>query len=177
MTPPSQSALRAVIALTSVGLAVLAVTAAPLGSLVAALILVALTPFVVLDPGSRLTALLVALHGVNWLMSNNVPDSAREWLPTLVTAVGLLVIHLAAALASALPEVAPVPRASLLRWGRRALVVLGLSVPVWALLVSQAASPPEGDSVMTYAALAALALMGLALWLAQLGGSGERHPR
>lgn len=177
MTSPSQNVLRIVIAVTSVGLAILAATVAPLGSLVAALVLVAITPFVVLDPGSRLTALLLGLHGVNWLMSNTSPTSSRDWALTVVMAVGLLTIHLAASLASALPRSAPLPRASLLRWGRRAVAVIGLSVPVWALLVSQSANPPPGDAVVTYAALAALALLGLSFWLAQVGAPGERRSR
>lgn len=177
MSSSSQNVLRIVIAVTSVGLAVLAATATPLGSLLAALVLIALTPFVVLEPGSRLTALLVGLHGVNWLASNTAPSSVRDWVLTIATAVGLLTMHLTASLASALPKAAPVPRASLLRWGRRAVTVIGLSVPVWALLVSQSASPPAGDAVVTYAALAALALLGLSLWLAQVRPEGEGRPR
>ena len=165
MRSRSQNVLRAIVGVVSVGLAVLTVTTGPLGSVVAALVLVALTPFVVLDPGSRLTALLLVLHGVHWLMSTTVPAGLRDWVLTLVMACGLLTIHLAAALATALPQSAPVPRASVERWGRRGLAVLGLSVPVWALLVSQTSSRPGGDSVVTYAALAALALLGLALWL------------
>lgn len=165
MRSRSQNALRAVIAVVSVGLAVLTMTVGPLGSVTAALVLVALTPFVVLDPGSRLTALLLGLHGVHWLVSNTVPDGARDWALTLIVACGLLTIHLCAALAAALPVSAPVPRASVERWVRRGLVVVGLSVPVWALLVAQTVSRPGGDSVTTYAALAALGLLGLALWL------------
>lgn len=174
MRSPSQQVLRATIAVVSVGLAVLTVLVGPLASVVAGLVLVALTPFVVLDPGSRLTALLIVLHGLHWLMSNPVPDGPRDWALTLVMAVGLLTIHLAAALACALPAAAPVPRASLERWGRRAVVVVGLSVPVWALLVSQTVSRPGGDSVATYAALTALAALGLALWLSLVEGSRQR---
>jgi hypothetical protein len=173
MRSRSQNVLRAFIGLTSVGLAVLTVLVGPLGSLVAALVLVALTPFVVLDPGSRLTALLVALHGVHWLMSTRVPDGLRDWALTFVAAVGLLALHLSAALACALPEAAPVPRASLKRWGRRGLAVVGVSVPVWALLVAQTVSKPEGDTVATYAALAALGLLALALWLSLVDPAGR----
>lgn len=176
MSSPSQNVLRVVIAAVSVGLALLAALTAPLGSLFTALVLVALTPFVVLDPGSRLTALLVGLHGVSWLASTTAPSSVRDWVLTIAMTLGLLTIHLAASLASALPRAAPVPRASLLRWGRRAVTVVGLSVPVWALLVAQSASPPAGDAAVTYAALAALALLGLSFWLAQLRPEGGRRP-
>ncbi|CAN7384891.1 hypothetical protein [Knoellia sp. LjRoot47] len=177
MRSPSQNALRAVIGVVSVALAVLTVVVGPLGSLVAAAVLVALTPFVVLDPGSRLTALLVTLHGLHWLMSNTVPEGVGDWVLTLVVAVGLLTIHLSASLSSALPPSAPVPRASVERWVRRGLAVLGLSLPVWALLMSQTASRPAGDSVVTYAAVAALALLGLALWLSVAGPPERRDSR
>lgn len=177
MRSRSQRVLRAVIAVVSVGLALLTVAVGPLGSVVAALVLVALTPFVVLDPGSRRTALLLALHAVHWLMSNTVPAGLRDWALTAVVALGLLTIHLAAALASALPPAAPVPRASVMRWSRRGLTVVGLSVPVWVLLASQTAARPDGDSVATYAALAALAALGLALWLSLVDPTGRRRER
>ena len=38
----------------------------------------ALTPFVVLDPGSRLTAVLLALHGVHWLDELRRPRRAAR---------------------------------------------------------------------------------------------------
>ena len=74
---------------------------APGGSLVAALVLVGLTPFIVLDPASRLATVLLAVHAGNWLMSVPVPDEGRDWLLALLAAVLLSTIHLAAALAAA----------------------------------------------------------------------------
>lgn len=177
MRSPSQTALRVVIGSVSVGLALLTVLVGPLGSVAAAFILLVLTPFVVIDPGSRLTALLVALHGVHWLMSNSVPDGWRDWSLTIVVALGLLTLHLAAALSSALPVAAPVPRASLRRWAIRGAAVVGLCVPVWALLAAQTVSRPGGDPVVTFAALAALAALGLALWLALVEPPGQRSGR
>ncbi|WP_404381754.1 hypothetical protein LL946_14290 [Knoellia locipacati] len=177
MRSPSQNVLRALIGGVSVGLALLTVLVGPLGSIAAAFVLIVLTPFVVIDPASRLTALLIALHGVHWLMSNSVPDGWRDWALTFLVAVGLLTIHLAAALSTALPAAAPVPRASVRRWLRRGAAVIGLSVPVWALLASQTVSRPEGDPVVTFAALAALAALGLALWLSLVEPSGQRKDR
>lgn len=165
MRSTSQTVLRVGIGVVSVALALLTVAVGPLGSVVAALVLVGLTPFVVLDPGSRLTALLVGLHGLHWLMSHRAPDDLGDWALTLLVAVGMLAIHLAAALAASLPVAAPVPRPSAVRWARRGLVVVGLCLPVWALLATQTVARPDGDTLATYSALAALAVLGLALWL------------
>lgn len=166
MNSPSQNVLRGLIALSSVGLALLVALAAPRGTLVGAGVVIVLTPFVVLDPASRLTSLLLALQSVNWLSSTVVPAQARDWVLTLIAAVALLTIHLAAALAAALPRAAPIPRATLRRWVRRGLTVVGLSAPVWAVLVAQSVSTPDGDSLATYAAIASLAVFALAFWLA-----------
>lgn len=171
MTSSSQRAVRAVLAGASAGLAVLTTVVAPGGSLVAALVLLALTPFAVLDPSSRLTTVLLVGHAGNWLMSVPVPDRLGDWLLVVLAAVALASIHLAAALASAFPPAAALPRPTLRRWARRSAAVLGLSTPVWALLVVQSGAAPAGDAVLTYAALAALALLAVAFWRA-----GARQP-
>lgn len=167
MNPTSQKILRVLIAVPSVVLALLATLATPRGTLVGALVLIVLTPFIVLDPASRLTTLLLALHGLNWLSSTVTPVDARGWALTLVAALCVLTIHLAAALASSLPPAAPLPRPTVLRWVRRALAVVGLSIPVWALLVVQSAGAPAGVPLITYAAVSSLAILALAFWLAQ----------
>lgn len=183
MTSSSQRVLRTTIAVASVALAVLTTLTAPGGSLVMALVLVGLTPFVVLDPASRLGTLLLAGHAVNWLGSVPVPDGARSWLAVVVAAVLLATIHLAAALSSAFPAAADIPIATRRRWARRSAAVLGLSVPVWLLLVAQTEAAPEGDVLLTYAALAALALLAFGFWQAGAGtdaagssGSSARPP-
>ena len=84
-----------------------------------------------------------------------------------LAALAVLTIHLAASLASALPPAAPLPRATVRRWVQRALTVLGLSLPVWALLVAQSANAPKGVPLMTYAAVAAVAILALSFWLTQ----------
>lgn len=164
---PSHRALRVLIATWSVGLSLLAAFATPAGTLFGAAILIFLTPFVAVDPASRLTALLLALHGANWLWSTEVPADGDDWALTGIAAVVLLTIHLAAALAAALPPAAPLPRATLLRWTRRGLTVIGLALPVWALLVAQSAGAPPGVPVITYAALASVATLALAFVLAR----------
>lgn len=166
MTPTSRRVLQLLIAVPSVGVALLAALAAPRGTLVGAAVLVVLTPFVVLDPASRLTMLLLTLQSVNWLSSTGVPAGLRDWALTLVAALALLSIHLAAALAAALPPSAPLSRATIQRWVRRTLTVIGLSVPVWAVLVTQTYGAPAGIPLLTYAAVASLAILALALWLA-----------
>ena len=163
----SQKVLRVLIVVPSVVLALVTAFATPRGTLVGAIVLIVLTAFAVLEPASRLTSLLLALHSVNWLSSAAVPTHLRDWALTLVAAVGVLTIHLAASLASALPPAAPLPPATVRRWLRRSLTVLGLSVPVWAVLVAQSRSAPPGVPLLTYAAVASVAILALAFWLAQ----------
>lgn len=171
MTSPSQKAVRAALAVASVALAVLTTLTAPGGSLAAALVLLALTPFAVLEPGSRLTTVLLVVHGANWLMSVPRPDEVGAWLLVVLAACLLATIHLAAALAASFPAAAAIPGATLRRWLRRSATVLGLSVPVWVLLVAQSGAAPEGDVVLTYAALAALALLAFGFWQAGAGST------
>lgn len=173
MTPTSRRALQALIVVPSVGLALVTALGAPRGSLVAGAVLIVLTAFVVLTPSSRLTAVLLALHAANWVSCTNVPANASDWTLTLLAALALLTIHLAAALASALPPAAPLPRATVTRWVRRGLTVVALSIPVWALLVAQTSGAPAGVPLITYAAIASLAILALALWLAQPGNASS----
>jgi hypothetical protein len=163
----SQRVLRALIVVPSVGLALLAAFATPRGTVVGALLVIILTAFAALDPGSRVVTLLLAAHGVNWLSSAVVPARPLDWLLTLVASVAVLTIHLAASLAVTLPPAAPLPRATLRRWLRRAVTVMGLSVPVWTVLVSQSRSTPPGVPLLTYAAVASVAILALAFWLTQ----------
>ena len=161
----SQKVLRVLIVVPSVVLALVTAFATPRGTLVGAIVLIVLTAFAVLEPASRLTSLLLALHSVNWLSSTAVPTHLRDWALTLVAAVGVLTIHLAASLASALPPAAPLPPATVRRWLRRSLTVLGLSVPVWAVLVAQSRSPIAARR--STVAVASVAILALAFWLAQ----------
>lgn len=167
MKSPSQKVLRTLIVVLSASLALTVALATPRGTLVGALLLIVLTAFAALDPASRLTSLLLVLHVVNWISSTDVPADLRSWALTAAAALVLLTIHLAASLATALPPAAPLPRATVRRWLRRGLTVLGLSLPVWALLVIQSRSAPPGVPLMTYSAVAAIAILALAFWLTE----------
>lgn len=167
MISVSHKVLRALIVVPSVAVALLTALATPHGTVVGAIALTVLTAFAALSPASRMTSLLLVGHGVNWLSSAVVPAGLRDWVITFVAALAVLTIHLAASLASALPPAAPLPRATVRRWVRRALTVLGLSLPVWALLVAQSANAPKGVPLMTYAAVAAVAILALSFWLTQ----------
>jgi len=177
----SQKVLRALIVVPSVALALVAAFATPRGTLVGALLLLGLTAFAALDPASRIMSMLLAAHGVNWLSSAVVPVDLGDWALTLAAALALLTIHLAASLTSALPPAAPLPRATVRRWVRRALSVVGLSLPVWAVLVAQSRSTPPGVPLLTYAAVASVAILALAFWGTQVGvtpqGAQRTSPR
>lgn len=163
----SQKVLRALIVVPSVALALLTAFTTPRGTVVGALLIVGVTAFAAVDPASRIMSLLLAVHAVNWLSSAVVPTDIGDWALTLAAALTLLTIHLAASLAVALPPAAPLPRATVRRWVRRALTVVGLSLPVWAVLVAQSRSAPAGVPLLTYAAVASVAILSLAFWLTQ----------
>ena len=110
-------------------------------------------------------------------MSVPSPDEGRDWLLALLAAALLLTIHLAAALAAACRRRPTCPGATLRRWGRRSPAVLGLSLPVWVLLLAQSEAAPEGDDLLTYAALAALALLAFGFWQAGARGPAPGSPR
>ncbi|KGN39573.1 hypothetical protein [Knoellia subterranea] len=171
-TSRSQRGLRAAMVVASIGLTVLAAVASSegvfsQGTVVGTLVVLAATPWAVVAPASRLPAVLMGLHCLNWLANVAVPTGAGEWGLIVVAAIALLTIHLAAALSSALPPAAHLPSATLRRWLRRSLTVVGLSIPVWAVLAAESARPPAGVPLITYAAVAALAILSLAVWLGQ----------
>lgn len=172
-TSTSHRVLQALIGLPSVALALVAAFATPRGTLAGAFILIVLTPFAVLGPSTRITTLLLVLHAVNWLSGTAAPAGAREWALTLFAALAMVTMHLAASLAAATPPASPLPRETVARWLRRSGVVVALSAVVWAVLVAQTSQAPEGVPLMTYAALASLAVLGLALWLTHTQSSGE----
>jgi len=103
---------------------------------------------------------------VAWLSGTRVPTGGSAWLLTVLVAALLLVLHLSAALAAVLPPGAPLPPATVHRWTRRGTAVVGLSAPVWLLLWATTASERPGDSLVTYAAVAVVALLALAFWRA-----------
>jgi hypothetical protein len=83
----------------------------------------------------------------------------------LVAALLGLVLHLSAALAASLPPAAPVPTGTVVRWARRSLVVVAATVPVWGVAFLAGEQRVAGEVSLTYAAIAATALLALAVWL------------
>ncbi|PRY56320.1 hypothetical protein BCF74_11937 [Knoellia remsis] len=161
----SQRVLRALMGAAATAVALASWLATPGGSLIAALGLVVLTAFVVLDPGSRRTTLLMALLAAVWLWSAPAPSSLRHWALTFLVALALLVVHLAGALATVLPPAAPVPAATLRRWLRRGVGVVLACVPVWSVMIVATRAAAPGDAFLMYAALAGLVGVGAALAL------------
>ncbi|MGO4342882.1 hypothetical protein, partial [Pedococcus sp. 2YAF34] len=59
----------------------------------------------------------------------------------------------------------PLPRATLRRWARRGAVVAGLTLPVWTLALVAGEQRVPGEVGLTYAAIAAAAVLALAVHL------------
>ncbi len=165
---PSQAGVRGLLAASSLALVALTFAAAPQGLVLGAVALLVLTVGAVWRPEAFGASLLVAGLALHWLSAVPVPTSAASaasWLQLLVAAWLLLVVHLGAALAGSLPPGAPVPRASLRRWARRAAVVAAGTLALWGLAYGAARAAAPGEVWLTYAAIAALAVLTLAVWL------------
>lgn len=162
---PSQLWVRALMALSSLTLVALTLVAAPHGLVVVAAALVVLTGWALWRPESAGASLLVVGLAVHWVATVPVPGSTGAWLRLLAAAWLLLLVHLAAALAASLPPSAPVPGPSLRRWGCRAGVVAAGTVPLWALAYGAGREAAAGQVSLTYAAIAATAVLSLAIWL------------
>jgi Na+/melibiose symporter-like transporter len=61
--------------------------------------------------------------------------------------------------------VVPVPTPTVRRWVRRGGVVAALTVPVWVVAALAAQQDGLGEVGLTYAAIAAVAVLTLAVWL------------
>lgn len=162
---PSQAGVRGLLAASSLALVALTFAAAPQGLVLGAVALLVLTVGAVWRPEAFGASLLVAGLALHWLSAVPVPTSAASWLRLLVAAWLLLVVHLGAALAASLPPGAPVPRASLRRWARRGAVVAAGTLALWGLAYGAARAAAPGEVWLTYAAIAALAVLTLAVYL------------
>lgn len=165
MTSGGQLVLRTLLALSSLGVLALTMTASLSPLWLAALVLLALTGYAAWRPESGAVALLVGGHVLHWVVEAPVPSSLGRWLGLLAAALLLLVVHLTAALAASLPAAAPVPAPTVRRWLQRGGVVAGLTVPVWAVAALAAQREGLGEVGLTYAAIAAVTLLTLAVWL------------
>lgn len=161
----SQAAVRGVLLGASVALVATTLVAAPDGLLPAAILLVALASWAAWRPESAAASALVVGLALFWVGTVPVPATTQGWLLLLLAAWLLLLVHLAAALAASLPPGAPVPARSLRRWSRRTAVVAAGTVPLWALSSTAGREVVAGQVSLTYAAIAAVAILALAVWL------------
>jgi len=161
----SQAAVRSLLVVASLALVALTLVAAPHGLVVAAVVLVPLALWTAWRPESPWATALVAGLVLHWVATVPVPSSTGAWLRLLAAAWLLLVVHLSAALTASLPPSAPLPRATLRRWGRRGAVVAGVILPVWALALVAGEQGVGGEVGLTYAAIAAAAVLALAVHL------------
>jgi len=157
--------LRGLLVVASLALAVVTAGAAVEPSWLAIVLLVALTGYVALHPGSHLVAVLLGGHALHWLVTVRVPDTWGQWLLAAAAAVLGLLVHASAALAATLPSQAPLPPGLARRWLARTALVTAGAVPVWLVAVSVSRSSTAGEVLFTYAALAAAAVLALAVWL------------
>ena len=139
----SQLVLRGVLVVASLAVLALTLAASPHPIVVAAVVLIALTAYAAVEPDSGLVAVLLGGHAA--------------WAG--------LVLHLTASLAASLPGAVPVPRLSLRRWARRGAVVAGATVPFWAVAMLSGQEAVQGEVSLTYAAIAAVALLTFSVWL------------
>jgi hypothetical protein len=160
-----QVVLRGLLAVASLGAVVLTVLASPAPVLLAAAALVVLTGYAAWRPESALVAVLLAGHVVHWVVAVPVRAELAAWAQLLAAALLLLVVHLTASLAASLPPAAPLPAPTVRRWVRRGCVVAALTVPVWAVAALAAQQDGLGEVGLTYAAIAAVAVLTLAIWL------------
>lgn len=168
----SQAAIRSLLVVASVALVAVTLLAATNDLLAGAVVLVALSGWAAWRPESPAAGLLVVGLALHWVGTVPVPTTTRAWLLLLSAAWLLVVVHLSAALAASLPPGAPVPSVSLRRWARRGVVVAGATVPVWGLAYGAGRQIVPGEVSLTYAAIAALAVLALAVWLL----SRDRRP-
>ena len=161
----SQLVLRGLLVTASVALLVLTLAASPHPIIVAAFVLVALTVYAAVEPDSVLVTVLLGGHVLHWLSAVPVPVGTAAWVGLLFAAWAGLVLHLTASLSASLPGAVPVPGLSLRRWGRRGALVGAAMVPIWAVAMLSAQEAVQGEVLLTYAAITAVALLTFSAWL------------
>lgn len=169
----SQLVLRGVLVAASLTLLVLTLAASPHPIIVAAVVLLALTVYAAIEPDSVFVTVLLGGHVLHWLSAVPVPADTAAWVGLLAAAWAGLVLHLTASLAASLPGQVPVPPLSLRRWTRRGALVAAVTVPVWAVAMLSGQEAVKGEVSLTYAAIAAVALLTFSVWLL----SREDRPR
>ena len=170
----SQLVLRGLLCLASLTFLALTLASSPHPVVVAAIGIVALTAYAAVEPDSVLVTVLLGALALHWAAAVPVPTSTGEWVALLGAAWAGLVLHLSASLAASLPGPAAVPAVSLRRWARRGALVAAATVPVWAVALLAGREGARGEVSLTYAAIAAVALLAFATWL--LGREDRPRP-
>ena len=173
---PSHVGLRAVMALAALGLTLLPFTASG-GMVPFAAVLVVLTVVAVARPESIAVLVLLVGQAVHWTTTAPVPDRLPQWLTVLGGAWLALLVHVTASAGVTWPAKAPIPRRALLRWAARAAIVGLAVVPVWAVAALTREQSLRGEVSMTYVALAALSLLGGAVFLLARPSPASSGPR
>lgn len=161
----SQLVVRGLLSVASLTFLVLTLVWSPHPIVVMAIVIVALTGYAAVEPDSVLVTVLLGAQALHWAAAVPVPTTTGAWVALLGAAWAGLVLHLTASLAASLPGPAPVPVVSLRRWARRGAVVAAATVPVWAVALLAGQEDARGQVSLTYAAIAALALLAFATWL------------
>ena len=169
----SQLVLRGLLTMASLTFLVLTLAWSPHPIVVLAIGIVALTVYAAVEPDSGLVTVLLGAQALHWAAAVPVPTTTGAWVALLGAAWSGLVLHLTASLAASLPGPAPVPVPSLRRWARRGAVVAAATVPVWAVALLAGQESARGQVSLTYAAIAAIALLAFGTWLL----SREDRPR
>ena len=169
----SQLVLRGLLTVASLTFLALTLAWSPHPIVVLAIGIVALTVYAAVEPDSGLVTVLLGAQALHWAAAVPVPTTIGAWVALLGAAWSGLVLHLTASLAASLPGPAPVPVPSLRRWARRGAVVAAATVPVWAVALLAGQESARGQVSLTYAAIAAIALLAFATWLL----SREDRPR
>jgi hypothetical protein len=112
-------------------------------------------------PDSVRPALLIGLLMASWLVGGDEEDLG--W--SLVAAVGLLVVHAAAAYAAETPPGGSPARSTHRRWTLQTLVVTAMTAAVWAMAEGFSGVRAPGRTVVTAAALVGVLVTVLALAL------------
>jgi len=161
----SQLVLRGLLTVASLTFLALTLAWSPHPIVVLAIGIVALTVYAAVEPDSGLVTVLLGAQALHWAAAVPVPTTTGAWVALLGAAWSGLVLHLTASLAASLPGPAPVPVPSLRRWARRGAVVAAATVPVWAVALLAGQESARGQVSLTYAAIAAIALLAFATWL------------
>ena len=171
----SQVVLRGLLCVASGTFLVLTLAGSPHPIVVMAVVILALTVYAAVEPDSGLVTVLLGAQALHWAAAVPVPTTTGQWVALLAAAWSGLVLHLTASLAASLPGPAAVPAVSLRRWTRRGALVAAATVPVWGVALLAGQEGAEGEVALTYAAIAAVALLAFATWL--LGREDRPSPR